>query len=315
MSSITSFKDKDPKELARLLSAVSSSLLPNPGIDEVIIQTSKDADLVRTVLTEIRTRLRVPEGDNSVDAQSRIYAFLSQEISKASLADVDLSRLKSRLANKGELHPSQYEVRFSDHFAILETLGIRKSHVTEAITHPDEVIHIKAKHLSEDRDPRLTISIKSVPNKRAEDSFILLVVSTRKGQVQEAIGAFRVYFSDVDLTNVSGPIDVIRAFVNTYGLTFSLGNSVSKFLYNEAIEVHQFLPQQMFKYMKPVEGQAGTLYIKFLVGGDMQLHGTDATVFAEVILGFMVNLTRYFTTLRKHNVNLAPEAESRFPRI
>src|SRR5205085_8861065 len=99
------------KDVSRLLSTVSTSVLPNPGIGDVIEQTGTDPEFVKSVLAEIRDLLRVQPDDLSRATQSQIYAFLSDEISKATLVDVDMDALKNRLGRKGALHPSQLEVR------------------------------------------------------------------------------------------------------------------------------------------------------------------------------------------------------------
>jgi hypothetical protein len=308
MSKLSVLKDKDPKETARLLSMVSVSLLPNPGIHQVLAEGEKDSEFVKAVLTEIRDRLRLPQGDNSIMTQSLIYSFLSEEISRAALANVDLNELRSRLGNKGELHPSQYEVRFRDNFSVLEYLGIRKSHAAQAVTHPDQTTNVKAKYLPE--DPHVTISIKTVTGKRIEDKFILLVISERKGQVQEVGFAVRVYLSDVDLSDVSEPLDVLREFNNSFGSPFRYGEVKSIFMHNEIVRVGNRVADP--NLVELLDGAKRKGRAPVLISGPTRLRGKDNEILSEVVLGFVVNIPKYVKMLRKHNVYIAPEAESFF---
>ena len=112
MTELTTLQGRDPREAARVLAALSSSLLPQPGIPELITHPDIDPDILKSVITEIRHHLRVPDGDFSLTTQSKVYAFVSREISKVALANTSEKTLKDRLGNKGELRPSQYQVRY-----------------------------------------------------------------------------------------------------------------------------------------------------------------------------------------------------------
>jgi hypothetical protein len=312
MSSLTILKDKDPKEVARLLSVVSTSVLPNPEIGDAILQSEADPKLVREVLNQVRDYLRVKENDYSAKTQSRIYAFLSEEISSVALAGTDLNRIQTRLGNKGELHPSQYQVEFDDG-GMDEGLGNKRSHVAEAITHPNKVAHLRAKYLPEEHDPRITISLKHVSTQKG--GFLLLIFSSRRGRVQMVFNSYRIYPSDVNLNNTSEPLDVAKAFIDTYGMTFSFGDKVSKILRNELVRFDDPASRGRLDYIKLLDGNKGDYYYRFLVGADSQLYGTSGENMGEVVFGYVLNISKYVATLRKYNVALLPEAKWVLPRI
>ncbi|HJQ35201.1 MAG TPA: hypothetical protein VJ866_23825 [Pyrinomonadaceae bacterium] len=311
MTRLTTLRDKDPKEVARLLSLVSRSLLPNPGIGDVIQQTGADSAFVKAVLSEIRGYLRVPESDQSIKTHSQIYAFLSEEISKATLTNVALSNIEVRLGNRGELHPSQYEVRFPENILEqLEAMGNRKNYIVEAVTQPDKVLHLKAKYLSEDRDPRLTISIKLVAAKRVEDRFILFVLSTRTGHFHTVLVALRVYFTEVNLYEANDPIDIVKSFAGHFGLTFRLGDRTSKFMLHEAIRFERPLsPLNPVEDVRPIDMPVGHTYAAALYGGETEVKGSGGEYIGEVVLGFVVDLTEYLNMLRRHHVHLRQDIE------
>lgn len=312
MTNLTTLKDKDPREVAKLLSAVASSLLPNPGVSEVLHQTGTDREFVRAVLSEIRSRLRVREGDQSVKTQSQIYAFISKEISKATLTQEAANNVESRLGNRGELHPSRYEVRFAGStLERLEATGNRGSNVIEVVRHPDQVIHLKAKYVPEEHDPHVTISIKSIATKRAEDGFILFVYSIRSGKVQYIAGGFRLYPSDVKVDDPSDPIDVVRSFANNFGATFHLGGKDSKFMLHEVITVDRYFSSQSSatQQVRLLDRLPGHHYASVFLGGPSTVSGADGEIIYEVILGFVFDQTKYLADLRRHHVNLRSDVE------
>jgi hypothetical protein len=313
MSKLTTLKDKDPKEAARLLSLVAGSLLPNPGVSELVHQSDVNREFIKAVLSEVRWLLRVRESDQSIKSNSQIYAFLSQEISRAMLTREVVSDVEARLGNRGELHPSQYEVRFGgDTLGRLEATGERKSNIIEAVTHPDHVVHLKAKYLSEQVSPRPTISIKFITTKRAEDRFILIVYGQRVGKVQYVGGGFRVYTSDVRLDNPNDPVDVMRSFVNHFGATFRIGNKDYKLMLNEIISVDRPVGPSapLLNNISILDQVEKHIYSTVFIGGETTIKGGDVGFTGEVVLGFIFDLTKYLADLRSHNVALSPDVEN-----
>lgn len=315
MSKLTALKDKDPKEVAKLLSAVAGTLLPTPTASNVISQMGNDPEFVEAILSEIRARLRVRKGDQSVKTQSQIYAFLSQEISEATLTREAINKVESRLGDRGDLHPSRYEIRFTGGaLERIEATGNRRGNVIEAVTHPDQVVHLKAKYLSEEYDPRLTFSIKSVTTKRAEDRFILFVYSHRVGKFLYVAGAFRIYLSDVQVDDPSDPIDVVRSFANSFGANFQLGDKVSKFMLHEtvALKHEPNKDDALRKDMKVLDALTGHHYGSVIISGKSVIRGGSNEVVIEVILGLMLDIDKYLAYLRRHHVNITPDEESLF---
>jgi hypothetical protein len=165
----------------------------------------------------------------------------------------------------------------------------------------------------------VTISIKSVVNKRVEDSFFLLVISDRKGLIQTPLGVFRVYPSDVDLNSMSQPLDLVRAFVATFGLTFRLGNIVSSFMVNEVVKREEDGPildlfDQAEDELEILSAPAGTYYLPLIFHGATRFRGTEGEVLSEIFIAFVIDITKYAATLRKHNFHTIPEREWRFAR-
>jgi hypothetical protein len=311
MSKLTTLQGKDPKEVARLLSVVSRSLLPNPGIEDVIHQTGKDQEFVKAVISEIRGHLRISAGDQSFTSRSRVYSFLSEEISNAILTREAVSNVRYRLGDRGELHPSQYEVRFISGESVegFEAAGNRKSNIVDAITHPDNTLHVKPKYLSEGRDPHLTISIKHITAKRADDRFTLLVLGVRQGAVLYVSSVYRVYHSEVNLIDMNDPLEVVRSFADDYGAKFSLGGKVAKLMVNEDVRLERSIDRRnpLPENVKIVGWSKGDVHSIVIAGGETKIKGAGDEYIGEVVLGFVVDLNKYVAALRRHRVNLSPD--------
>lgn len=319
MTELNILRDKDPREVALLLAGVSSSMLPNPGVGQVLHRTATDPEFIKAVLSEIRHRLTIREDDYSRKTQARIYAFLSDALSNAALANTDVKNIKARLGNKGELRPSDYEIRINDDVVpMLEALGTKRSHVIEAILRPDKVTHL-LNNANLEVQFRPTISIKSIDNRNPEDRFILLIHSVRDGNTQHIGSAFRVYPSDVDLTTASEPVDVLKAFVNKYGLTFQLGVRVSKCMVDEVLEVKRstlaLIDRKDRSAFTLLDGEKGDYFLPLVDYLESQLQGSEGESLVNITLAFMVDISAYVSTLRKHGVQSIKENKWRFPRV
>jgi len=115
--------------------------------------------------------------------------------------------------------------------------------------------------------------------------------------VQLVTTAWRVYYSDNDLTNVADPLDVLRAFVDRYGLTFTVGADPQerKFILYETIP----LPKDAQTDLLKLHNKAGQ---KFEASNLFRVR--DGV--AEVAIVYAIDIDRYAEDLRKHGVNVEP---------
>lgn len=126
----------------------------------------------------------------------------------------------------------------------------------------------------------------------------------------------RAYLSDLDLSEVNTPLDIIKAFVNVYGLAFQLGNLREKFAQNEIIEIEtdddDFI---LIPKMRILNGQKGDFYLPLCWHFDSELTGTNGKKLHKIVLAFAININKYIEALRKHNVIISPTKDWQFPRI
>jgi len=310
MSNLLILQHKSQLEISRVLFLASSTLLPEAGIGKRTEFDVNNISVAQAVLSEIRDRCGLREGDMSAAALSKIYSVLSEEISLVVLEGVDLNKIKTRLGNKGDLHPSQYKIVFGQQIEMIEALGVTKSHLESVIRHPNASIDLAPQSLNEERDPRVSVKVKFINAKRTENNYALFVITQRAGEFQVVVGAFRVYVADVPLKNVSEPMDVVRAFVAKYGVPFRLGTVVSSFIEREVINLHQ--PLEAAAKIDVLHPKSGKIYWPLFAGDLTRFTDPQGGVLGEVLLSFVVDVSEYIQTLHKHNVSLPADPEKFF---
>jgi hypothetical protein len=300
--SLATLQNKAPKEVLSLLSAVSTTLLPNPNVGEPKQQFEDKTELIDSVIKEIRHRLNIPDNDNSISAQSKIFDFLSKEISNIALSDENIRKVKKRLGSRGELPLNQYKIAFLHTFESAESFGEKKSHVIEIIKSPDKFVHTNSRYVLLDNEDKygFTLITKLVTPKRLQDKFIQMVFSRRQGDTLFIMGALRAYLSEMNLNQLDNPLDILKVFVDTYGLTFRVNNLTSRLIENDVTELEHATPADV----KILDGQIGNFYLPILIANQSALAGTvnNSSRLTELLLCFVIDLTKYFVTLKKHNV-------------
>lgn len=311
--SLATLKNKEPREILRLLSAVSTSLLPNPSVDEPTYQSGINTELVDSLINEIRQRLNIPNNDYSISAQSKIFDFLSNEISNITLTDANLTKVKNRLGGKGELALNQYKIEFMDIFKSSEALGEKKSNIIDTISNPHKFSHYHSKYIKDKEPFGFTLLTKLITPKRDEDKFIQIVLSGRQGDTLLVMGVLRAYLSEINLNQIAEPLDILKAFVDTYGLTFKLGNITSKFIQNEVTELEN---KSAGFQIKVLNGKRGDDYLPVFIGDESGISASGGGMYniSEILLAFAFDISKYTATLARHNVHLSRE-DWRFPKI
>lgn len=313
--SLSTLENKEPKEILRLLSAVSGSLLPNPNVEKPIKQLKEETETINSVINEIKSILKISNDDYSTSAQTKIFSFLSKEISNIALSDANIGKVKERLGGKGELPLEQYRIIFDKNFVSSEALGERKSNVRDIVLKPDNFTHLNAKYLLLDDDYKYgtTLLTKLILTKKPQDKFIQIVVAGRQGDVLNILGTLRAYFTEVELNDLISPMDILKAFIKTYGLTFRIGNLTTKLINNDVAEIEAKQGHMNFKVL---DGHKGNFYLPVMSGNQSGFVGTNNanTNLSEILLAFAVDISKYIRTLKKHNVYISGDL-SRFPQI
>jgi hypothetical protein len=224
---IAALKELTPDEASKVLAAaaIATSSNPNENTFEDSLFYGDVADRARAVLDEIRQQLRIKENNTSLKAVKAIDKRLAEEIARATLSGVDTDALLRRIGQAGRLSLKLYNVETTKDFDfVFFKLGIKRKNVVETVKNPDDYQHLLTEGASDlDRDD-ISIFLRQHPD------HWLLVQTHRNGNKQIAQSAWFVYPSDVDLSQASQPIDVLKQFALTFGLPFKVDGVEHKFL-------------------------------------------------------------------------------------
>lgn len=291
------------REAQGILSSVTLSLLPNPSSEP---RRSIDEALYRRVLAESREKLSVDPSDETTETRSRVVDFLGNQISESILRGVDVDRIKSRLGENGYLRPDEYEIKSTPETEqFLDVLRMQKTELLDAINSPDEAEHLTADILQDGTSTGLSLFTKSFGT--GHDSYILIVGLERVGHTLEPHFFYRAYFSDVDIQSAHSPLEVLRAFINRYGIRFQLGNLPATMFYQREV-----LPYNKIKYNSTAQGINKLLHPLEVTSDSLTsamvrtIPSLELVCFTAI---FLINLARYRKDLAGHDIKIASAEE------
>lgn len=274
----------------RLLSEAIAQLLPHTT-------EGASSDDVQALLTEARKAARIEPRDTPTVQNAKVLEVLSSELDELVLGEGRERQAASRIGERGELPLDQYVITFGADFVDREKLWARRSNIEDVVRRPDQLLHLRSQ-LPESEGELASLFLKAVASpRRPEDRFHWLVRASRKGNALRVIEAYRVYPEDFPRDG-SALIDVLRSFVDRYGLAFRVCGEGPRLLFlNELIP---FIPSPGTQHptidlMRNEDHRP--------IAANINLR-TGVVGVLEVILGYMVDLQLYEATLRRHKVHL-----------
>ncbi len=281
----------DRKTAEGILAVAALSTAPNSGMDEPTDFFGRYSKQAGDVLSEIRSRLKISPTDNSDPARVAIDNVLSNALQRLILDPANTSSALGRAGQSGRLSPVLYEVVQSPQFTnLFYGLGVTSSHVVDAIKHPDDHQHLMAEGIPEEWKT-LSLFMKWIAARNARNRHWLLVQTNRIGLQQHAQAAWKLYPSDVDLSEASTPLDAMKAFANSFGNPISV-ESKKAF----------FVDPQNFPFDTQVKiewtGALEDTFVAFsqTVRGDTRLF--------KIGLAYCIDLRRYRAALKAHGVRV-----------
>ena len=298
---LKSTQNKDPEITLRVLSDIVQEFTPNPGVISRTELNDEEGKLRELILQEAMSQANLSKENFSQDDQKRLLSILSKEISGIVFRNQKETQIQARLGEAGDLNLDLYNIQYDTNFQVCLDRGVRQSHVESAIRKPDQIEYVHEPVEGElDSDKVIIFSKAHISNKK-EDCFLLLVLATRKKDNLLVHSAWRVYVSDVDLATVHSPLEVFRKFIDIYGAEFSIADLKNvKFILHQVIGVgpdEQLKHDVKFSYnVRPY----GMLHYRFLVNKILNC--------LYVTIGYFVDLDRYDSSLRAHNVQVSKSA-------
>jgi hypothetical protein len=299
---LNGLNDIDSRVAQGILANLALEMMPDPGVETErrTNAVSQYAGLREQLLNELRIRLRLKKNDASPRAMGKLYAALAEEMKRLSLQGEDLNKVKARLGQQGSLSPSEYQVKFSQAFReTAEPCGISESTAESVVRKPDSYEHFKPEHFGFDPNSAMSLFLKVQKETSYSERYIILVFASRKGYVQEVESAWRVYPSDVDLSQARSPKDVLSAFVDVFGAAFTLGEKTGKLFINESLPVkHGEAGKTYFEVFKPVDA---SVELGFFFGTGKF---NKQSQLAEAVISFAIDYTKYAESLNRHGVKV-----------
>lgn len=244
-------------------------------------KTWSDPNDVRLLaVAEIFHRLSMKDSELFQYARGRVLNFIGREIRELALNSSHISSARKRLGQKGILPPNAYKVKFSQEFHdICEPLGITKKEVTLAINSPDMYEHFVPE--VQESAQAISLYVKFIPN--GADPYSLLVDAFRVGDILSVHFAIRAYHSDIDVTSIAKPTDLLRGFTDIYGSELSIGAQKGKLILNEKISSSTFTVTSHHQLGRSVVHRGSN---RKLASGETEVclaYGVDVGLYAEYL--------------------------------
>jgi hypothetical protein len=278
--------DRSKPEQARILTAAVDHLLPHPSPEKE--PTAAYSEAVAELLGEIQRSHKVKPSSKNVKAV--LFQVLSGELRRLFLDEDEMKAAKARLGQRGDLPAPQYRVEFDPNFRSgPRHRGITRTYVENALYSPDDVQHLLEDHFTD----AVSLYVKRHSNKaRPQDSYILLVQTRRVKDVQHVTTAWSLFPADVDFSGAKTPLDMLKAFVNAYGIDFHVGNQERHFVLYETIPAEE----------KEIQTFHLTHKGPFEATQTIRRQGNVA----EVAVAYAIDIERYKRDLVRHGVKIEP---------
>jgi hypothetical protein len=294
---LVALKEFDRATSNNILAATALSTSTDTGLGEPDFVRRYEPQ-IQAVLSEIRKRLRLGDGELSVDKQAAISEFLSREIRNTAFPSAKAAEAAlARAAHAGLVSPTLYRVVQPKEFLrTFRPLGVREQHVENAIHKPDEVQHLLTQDALELERDVMSLFMKAVRPEK-EDGHWLLVQTVRKGMDQVAQAAWRIYPSDFDdLEHAEQPIDVLEAFARRFGVELMVGTQTGKFIAVEAFRKGSGVSVGEVTIPNPPRG------VQYFASYSQRV--TTKPDILNVGVAYCINVNEYKENLKAHGVRL-----------
>jgi hypothetical protein len=216
-----------------VLAAAALSSAPDPGVGERPVVLQKYGKEAAAVLSEIREQLNVSPENDSPETRARIAKVLTDALRQSILTSANQTEVLTRVGAAGQLSPVAYNVvQPNDFQATFFSLGLSRNYVEDAVKHPDDYQHLLTEGMPDDWKD-ISLFMKRVMSREERKRHWLLVQTHRMGLDQIAIAGWQIFPDDVNIERARRPIDVLKAFVDVFGVPITVGERTARFIESE----------------------------------------------------------------------------------
>lgn len=212
--SLNTLKNLD-RSMANATLAMAAMNVAGPGMATI---PEKYSELSRRLVNEVKLKLDIPEDDNSAENLERVRVVLAAEVNKRVYDGVDRGAVRRRLGARGALPTAGYKLSFAADFA--KDFGEKESFVRESILRADHICHLGQG--TADDDPACTIFARKVRSKDRRSEQWALILAQRTGDKIDILALWRIFDATVDTSQCKDVVDLLRAFLNIYGVEMTI---------------------------------------------------------------------------------------------
>lgn len=303
---LATLKKIEPSARGQLLASYVHDLLPNPGVETESSPRRYPDSLYQSLRYDIAKALRLGPEDTPENRQ-KILNFVFEQIRQVTVDTKKIKEVRDRVGQKGDLPLSAYQLKFSDSFSDLsEKMGVSRDMVRAAFKSPDSVDHLTPKGARPMAAPATSLITSTF---RGDDPFVLLVLAVREKSTLRVDGAWLIYHSDVDLSGSYGATEVLRRFLQIYGLPLTVResnqllvsvNSQDRLILNRSFPVY-FFGEPNFS----VDVHSGDLESGQAGEHDVHFQFEEGPGVLEIGYVFAVNIVAYIDAMKRHGINVA----------
>jgi hypothetical protein len=252
------------------------------------------------LLAEVRQQLGINPEDNSPKAMNRLSARISEQLNAATFVNRSYNEVVERLGSRGALPISAYDVETPA--LVARRFKENSKYLSSAIKSADEVFHVPwDEYRDNNRDIGASLFLKRQKAKRGQSEHWLMIVTTRKGSTLEVLAPIRIFPEIVQLTEVADLIGMLRAFVDVYGVRFSIPA-----LANNTLFIHNLIMDANFPRLPKITPDAVLSYEPedgvYIEAGEQVLDENDGVIATRVSLAFALDLGKYLADKRKFSL-------------
>lgn len=242
------------------------------------------------VIEEIAGKLKLDRDDakfvNELDDN------LTKLIRDQIMGDVSIEEVETRMGFEGRLPLSAYDIVFDAD--VLKIFGENRRFVEAVVRNPDDVQHEGMKNSDGMVYSGASIFLKRVDQKN-KIGFWLLVHAVRMGKVFYVHGIHRLFDDIFDMSDVRSPLDMLKMYVDTYGMLFDVGNFVHRQRFLERVYTPvDYVPNYSNVH---VHLEGNERYRPIFTGSDLPMAnralGISIVIERVILIGYVVNLSRY----------------------
>lgn len=182
----------------------------------------------------------------------------------------------------GTLHTQIMEIKFTDQFInyYQKQFNFSQSHVRDSMLDKDEVqkIDLQGKEIF------LFKKRIQTPDKL----FYWLIEAHYNNNVYSVSAAYRIYAGLIPKIDESPPFEILKNFVDSFGLTLNIGDQARKFFIKEEVLIKNYVPNnEIIKILS--DGCANYVNSFWLRIKDVSQHGT----IVEIALAYCIDGNKY----------------------